>query len=165
MLHNGKGNSEVQSCTESFNGCTSLKTGDVRNKKYLLHEPKPGPTPDAERKSFSTPTCLIGRETQLFFVTVWDVSTTGFGSRSTGTFTELYCARHDYDSFVLSSTGNLKVVMDLLAQRLLLSTEVYVSALEASEDRTRAFFPRLTQRRFRRKRHSSWNPGKVRTCC
>ena len=28
----------------------------------------------------------------------------------------LYCARHDYGSFVLSKTGNLKVVMDLLGQ-------------------------------------------------
>jgi len=26
----------------------------------------------------------------------------------------LYCARHDYGSFVLSKTGNLKVVTDLL---------------------------------------------------
>ena len=29
----------------------------------------------------------------------------------------LYCARHDYGSFVLSKTGNLKVVMDLMGQR------------------------------------------------
>ena len=27
----------------------------------------------------------------------------------------LYCARHDFGSFVLSSTGNLKVVMDLMS--------------------------------------------------
>lgn len=26
----------------------------------------------------------------------------------------LYCARHDYGSFVMSKTGNMKVVMDLL---------------------------------------------------
>ncbi len=29
----------------------------------------------------------------------------------------LYCARHDYGSFVLSKTGNLKVVMDPMDQR------------------------------------------------
>jgi integrase len=29
----------------------------------------------------------------------------------------LYCARHDYGSFVLSKTGNLKVVMDLMGHR------------------------------------------------
>jgi len=29
----------------------------------------------------------------------------------------LYCARHDFGSFVLSKTGNLKVVMDLMGQR------------------------------------------------
>jgi integrase len=29
---------------------------------------------------------------------------------------KLYCARHDYGSFVLSKTGNLKVVMDLMGQ-------------------------------------------------
>jgi integrase len=29
----------------------------------------------------------------------------------------LYCARHDYGSFMLSKTGNLKVVMDLMGQR------------------------------------------------
>ncbi|HET9100791.1 MAG TPA: tyrosine-type recombinase/integrase [Acidobacteriaceae bacterium] len=29
----------------------------------------------------------------------------------------LYCARHDYGSFVLRTTGNLKVVMDLMGQR------------------------------------------------
>ena len=28
----------------------------------------------------------------------------------------LYCARHDYGSFVLSKTGNMKVVMDLMGQ-------------------------------------------------
>jgi integrase len=26
----------------------------------------------------------------------------------------LYCARHDFGSFVMSKTGNMKVVMDLL---------------------------------------------------
>ena len=29
----------------------------------------------------------------------------------------MYCARHDYGSFVLSKTGNLKVVMDLMGHR------------------------------------------------
>jgi integrase len=29
----------------------------------------------------------------------------------------LYCVRHDYGSFMLSKTGNLKVVMDLMGQR------------------------------------------------
>ena len=29
----------------------------------------------------------------------------------------LYCARHDYGSFVMSKTGNLKVVMELMGQR------------------------------------------------
>ena len=29
---------------------------------------------------------------------------------------KLYCARHDYGSFGLNNTGNLKVVMDLMVQ-------------------------------------------------
>jgi len=46
----------------------------------------------------------------------------------------LYCARHDYGSYVLQTTGNLKVIMDTMGQHDVRSALVSAPQVEVARE-------------------------------